>query len=280
LAQWKNKKFFEGKIMLLAIDIDGVCATYQGTDAIGTYLRAMDIPLSTNWRLDHYQGMMMPDALLQDPLYTAWYAYNDEPQEYIKKVLHEAQYHRALQECAVPVEGSAETLSKLVEDGHRVMYVTNRKNITWDVTSSWLARYSFPSPEKLHCCGDEKGFYSKVSSAIDILSKNEHLIFVDDMAKYYEPIFARKIKEDNHFVRYVRRLAVIRFGSSLAPACPYRYPVFPLAPMTGWGMLDDTLAVLVPFIGADCKDFFEEDFEPALLRRTPAPRKESVSLSA
>jgi phosphoglycolate phosphatase-like HAD superfamily hydrolase len=262
--------------MLFAIDIDGVCATTRGTDATGAYLREMGIPLSREWRRDQYVELKTLDALLRDEVFASWY--KDQDTAAFHKLLHDGQYHPTVQEHAISVAGAVEALTRLTNEGHRLIYVTNRKSTTWDVTSSWLARYDFPDPSRLHCCGDEEGFRSKIHHARAALQEGEQVIFIDDAARYYERVIGLFVKEDFQFVpRFLRRFGLILFGGVVAPPCPYRFPAFPLAPMPNWEELDRTLALLIPFIGADCQDFFKSDFEPRLLRRTPVPRKDQVS---
>src|SRR6266568_6444783 len=174
--QAKDEKItycWEGYFMLFAVDIDNTVSTYRGTDALEAYVRSIGIPLSPDWHMNDYPLLLSDDALLQDPLYAAWYKEQGEPKEYIKNVLYEGQYSPVFQERAVPIPGAAETLTRLREEGNQIVYITNRKNITWDVTSVWLAQYGFPCPEKLHCCGDEEGFVSKMRHACSCLQTGE-----------------------------------------------------------------------------------------------------------
>src|SRR5439155_15322985 len=123
---------------------------------------------------------------LRDPLYAAWYVDQGSPSDYIKQILHEGQYSPVLQERAVPIPGAVETLQRLIAEGNEIAYITNRKNITRDVTSSWLAKYDFPNPERLHCCGDEEGWCSKLRYACSYLQAGEQVMMIDDGARLFE----------------------------------------------------------------------------------------------
>src|SRR5436853_7747667 len=83
----KDHQFLRGRAaMLFGIDIDHTIATYKGTDAFDTYIRALGIPLSSSWRKDHYPQLLTPDALLRAPLYAAWYKAQASPSDDIKQL--------------------------------------------------------------------------------------------------------------------------------------------------------------------------------------------------
>lgn len=271
--------------MFFAIDVDGTIATINGTDAYGHYVRnVLGIPIDRAWR--HLPSdTSLISALCRDAEFAAWIAGEDH-REQLQAILDDGQYSQEVQERSRPIEGAKEALSQLAHH-HQILYVTNRKNTTCVLTRSWLKEHGFPSYENVYCCGDEQGFISKVRYAVtafqSLYGEGGQLIFIDDKAPYLERAFAALAREDRPFVKYcIHRVAAIAYGKHELPPCPFPLPVFPMAAMSAWQLLSDTLAALSPYIGgggALFDRFFEETFVPVVLRRKRSPRIPQNALS-
>lgn len=259
--------------MLFAIDIDGTVATPVGTDGYACYVnQRLGIEISPEWKMEY--GSSFVDQLLSDSAVQAWIEHDGSLKPFTD-VVFEGQYSAIVQERSLPITGAVEALSGLAEN-HRLIYITNRKNATREVTRNWLLTHGFPYADKLYCCGDEQGFVSKVRYAVSERQKDEQLIFIDDMARYYEPTFVRLLQDGRDYVlAFIHHIAVMRFGSTVLPHCPYKYPIFPMAGLPTWAELGETIATLAPYIGAETAtylQFLDATFVPALLRRTRDPR--------
>lgn len=273
--------------MLFAIDIDGTIATIAGTDAYGAYARrVLGIPVDRAWR--HLPSdPSLTAALCRDASFAVWWQAHTDDHERVQALLADGQYSQEVQERSRPIPGAQEALAQLARH-HYILYVTNRKSPTSDLTQSWLREYSFPSAENLCCCGEEQGFISKVRHAVTTLQtldgENGQVIFIDDKAPYFEHTLAVLVKEDRPFVKScIHRMAAIAYGKEELPPCRFPRPVFPMVPMPAWEDLSETLSALTPWIGGTAAlfdRFFEETFVPVLLRRRRNPRIPQNALSA
>lgn len=186
--------------MLFAIDIDGTIASVRGTNAYALYVNAvLGLSVSTEWTL--VGDSSIEEQLLQDPQLAAW-ANSEKRVAELQSVLKDGQYHPIVQQHALPIVGAIEGVNALSELGD-IFYITNRKPSTAALTQNWLELHGFPHADRLYCCGEEKGFVSKLQYAASILlAEPEHgpLIFIDDRAAMLEKSLQPLIKLDRDLV--------------------------------------------------------------------------------
>jgi len=251
--------------MLFAIDIDGVVARRtHGTAYYVNRVLSLGIPHA------EIENIPSSAAFLSLPVVKA---YSAQFPDQFKAALDQAQYEAEAQERDLPMEGGVEAVNSLAEQGN-IIYITNRKSTTADVTTAWLSRFGYPTAP-LRCCGEEKGFISKWLYAGEYLKEDAQLVFIDDMALQLERGIIHLAKENREVTAFLLpRIALLAFGKTIVHPCPFLRPLFPIAVLPSWQQLATTLETVAPFIGLGSKRLacLLEETAPVVLIRIIDPR--------
>ena len=89
----------------------------------------------------------------------------------VKSVLDSVEFHAAIP----PLDGAAEGVRWLLEEGHSARYLSSRPPVLETATREWLRRWQFPEIP-LQCLGREM--------KIDALRSEPYDLLIDDMLAY------------------------------------------------------------------------------------------------
>lgn len=212
--------------MLYAVDVDG-------TIAIGGnwYARWLASAAKIN----------IPEADLASIQYGVEFwdlpqvqALTHEQRAALRKHAHEHHKDADHHINAVPIPGAVEALHMLAQSGG-VIYTTCRKRSHRKLTSEWLERYGFPSPEQVHCC---PRYHVKFLEAQHVAEPKEPIVLIDDLAREMVLSFrALAIHDRSKVLGLIKRITIVAIGCEEPPTFPFKVP-FPVLALPSWRLED------------------------------------------
>lgn len=210
--------------MLFAIDIDATIAIdHNGYARYLNNALGLGIDEYTIEHIKSYENFYILPAVqnyLQEP----------DQRDYYQNIYEKLQYEPEIQRNLVPIPRAVQALNVLARSG-KIIYVTCRQPGAESITSEWLARYGFPSPEQVTICPH---YYYKYLVAYDQTKPREKIILVDDHAE--EMVKSFFVMAKTHLdiaVSLRRRLAVVAFDHTEPPTFRFKVP-FPVVALRSW----------------------------------------------